>query len=95
MNSELKRSVCPYDCPDACALLVEVVDGQAVKVTGDPDHLFTKGTLCPKMVHYERTVHSPQRLTQPLLRDGAKGSGKYRPISWEEAILDKNLLLPI
>ncbi|TGE38450.1 molybdopterin oxidoreductase family protein [Desulfosporosinus fructosivorans] len=86
MNSEIKRSVCPYDCPDACGLLVEVVDGQAVKVMGDPEHPFTKGTLCPKMIHYERTVHSPQRLTQPLLRIGEKGTGQFKPISWEEAI---------
>ncbi|GAB6153946.1 molybdopterin oxidoreductase family protein [Desulfosporosinus burensis] len=86
MNSELKRSVCPYDCPDMCGLLVEVVDNQAVKVMGDPEHPFTKGTLCPKMVHYERTVHSPQRLTHPLLRIGEKGAGQYRPISWEEGI---------
>ena len=86
MISEIKRSVCPYDCPDMCGLLVEVVDGQAVKVTGDPEHPFTKGILCPKMVHYERTVHSPQRLTQPLLRIGKKGEGKYEPISWDEGI---------
>jgi len=86
MNSEIKRSVCPYDCPDACGLLVEVVDGQAVKVTGDPEHPFTKGTLCPKMLHYERTVHSPQRLTQPLLRIGEKGTDQFKPISWDEAI---------
>ena len=26
---EYKRSVCPYDCPDACSLLVEVENGQA------------------------------------------------------------------
>ncbi|TGE31166.1 molybdopterin-dependent oxidoreductase [Desulfosporosinus sp. Sb-LF] len=86
MNSEIKRSVCPYDCPDMCALLVEVVDCKAVKVMGDPEHPFTKGTLCPKMFHYERTVHSPQRLTQPLLRIGEKGTGKYKPISWDEGI---------
>ncbi len=86
MKSEIKRSVCPYDCPDACGLLVEIADGQAVKVKGDPEHPFTKGTLCPKMVHYERTVHSPQRLTQPLLRIGEKGTGQFKPISWEEAI---------
>lgn len=86
MKSEIKRSVCPYDCPDMCGLLVEVLDGRAVKVTGDPEHPFTRGALCPKMVHYERTVHSPQRLTQPLLRSGAKGTGKYRPITWDEGI---------
>ena len=86
MFSETKRSVCPYDCPDACGLLVETIKGQAVKVVGDPDHPHTKGTLCSKMVHYEKTVHSPQRLVQPLLRTGPKGTGQFTPISWDEAI---------
>lgn len=86
LANEIQRSVCPYDCPDACGLLVELFDGKAVKVTGDPDHPFTRGTLCPKMHHYERTVHSPLRLTRPLLRTGAKGSGEFCPISWKEAI---------
>lgn len=79
------RSVCPYDCPDACGLLVEVDDGRAVKVSGDPDHPFTRGFLCSKMRHYERTVHSERRLQKPLLRSGAKGSGAFVPISWDEA----------
>lgn len=86
MPGEIKRSVCPYDCPDTCGLLVEVVDGKAVKVSGDPEHPFTRGTLCPKMNHYERTVHSPLRLTTPLARTGPKGSGQFRPVSWKEAI---------
>ena len=80
------RSVCPYDCPDACGLLVHVENGKAVKVQGDPAHTFTRGTLCQKMAHYERTVHSPRRLTTPLKRTGAKGSGQFAPISWAEAI---------
>ncbi len=86
MSKEIKRSVCPYDCPDTCGLLVEVKDGKAVKVSGDPEHPFTRGTLCVKMNHYEETVHSPLRLTRALLRIGAKGSGEFRPISWKEAI---------
>ncbi len=84
--AELKRSVCPYDCPDTCGLLVEVADGKAVKVSGDPEHPFTRGTLCPKMNHYEKTVHSPLRLTHPLIRTGAKGSGDFQPLSWTEAL---------
>ncbi len=86
MAKELLRSVCPYDCPDSCGLLVEVQGGQAVKVSGDPEHPFTRGTLCPKMYRYPDTVHSPLRLAHPLLRQGLKGQGDFRPISWDEAI---------
>jgi anaerobic selenocysteine-containing dehydrogenase len=86
VTQELKRSVCPYDCPDACGMLVEVAAGKAVRVAGDPDHPHTRGSLCPKMAHYERTVHSSDRLTQPLVRTGPKGTGQFRPVSWEEAV---------
>jgi len=86
MAGDIQRSVCPYDCPDACGLLVEVLDGKAVKVAGDPEHPFTRGFLCPKMNRYQETVHSPLRLTRPLLRTGAKGMGQFRPISWSEAV---------
>ncbi len=80
------RSVCPYDCPDACGLVVEVENGVAARVTGDPSHPFTRGTLCPKMQHYERTAHSPLRLTTPLKRSGPKGAGELTAIGWEEAV---------
>jgi len=86
LAGDVQRSVCPYDCPDACGLLVETLDGKAVKVTGDPDHPFTRGFLCPKMNRYQETVHSPLRLTRPLLRTGDKGTGQFRPISWSEAV---------
>ena len=86
MATEIKRSACPYDCPDTCGLLIYTENDQVVKVMGDPEHSFTRGTLCSKMVHYERTVHSPLRITQPLLRSGSKGSGQFRSVSWDEAI---------
>ncbi len=86
MSVTVRRSVCPYDCPDTCGMLVTVENGRAVSVAGDPDHPYTRGLLCPKMNRYERTVHSPRRLTTPLLRQGAKGEGEFTPISWDEAI---------
>jgi len=86
MNQTISRSVCPYDCPDTCGLLVTVEAGYAIKVTGDPAHPVTRGLLCQKMNHYENTVHSPRRLTTPLLRSGTKGSGQFTPISWNEAV---------
>ena len=80
------RSVCPYDCPDACGLLVTVDNGRVTSVAGDPDHPFTRGLLCAKMNHYEQTVHSSRRLTMPLRRIGKKGAGDFEPISWHEAV---------
>ena len=85
MKGTVKRSVCPFDCPDACGLLLEIADDKVAAVRGDPAHPYTRGVLCPKMVHYERTIHSPLRLTRPLLRTGAKGAGEFREISWDEA----------
>jgi anaerobic selenocysteine-containing dehydrogenase len=82
----LVRSVCPYDCPDACGLLVEVEGGRAVAVRGDPDHPYSRGTLCPKMNRYQETVHSPLRLQTPLFRTGPKGAGEFRRASWDEAV---------
>ena len=86
MTVSVIRSVCPFDCPDACGLLVSVENGRATSVVGDPDHPVTRGLLCTKMNHYEQTVHSPRRLTTPLRRVGKKGAGEFEPVSWDEAI---------
>ena len=80
------RSTCPYDCPDTCGLLVDVEDGRAVAVRGDPEHPYSRGSLCPKMAHYERTVNAPGRLRTPLVRTGPKGAGAFREAAWDEAI---------
>ena len=86
MSSSIVRSVCPFDCPDTCSMLVEVENGLVRGVKGDPDHPVTRSLLCPKMNHYELTVNSSRRLKTPLVRTGAKGDGKFAPISWAEAI---------
>jgi anaerobic selenocysteine-containing dehydrogenase len=82
------RGACPHDCPDTCAMLVDVEDGRAVRVRGDPAHPVTQGFLCTKVNRYiERTYH-PERLRTPLRRVGAKGAGKFEPATWDEALDD-------
>jgi anaerobic selenocysteine-containing dehydrogenase len=85
---ELKivRAACPHDCPDTCAMLVTVEDGRAIKVSGDPDHPFTQGFLCTKVANYEQRTHSPDRVRTCLRRTGAKGEGRFEPITWNEAL---------
>lgn len=82
----LVPSTCPYDCPDACGLLAEVEEGRLVAVRGNDAHPYSRGSLCPKMVHYERTVNHPGRLTHPLVRTGAKGAAQFRRATWDEAV---------
>ena len=69
-------------------MLVTVEDGRAVRVAGDPEHPFTSGFLCAKVNRYvERTYHR-DRVLHPLKRVGAKGSGRFAPVSWDEALAD-------
>ena len=83
---QTRTSVCPYDCPDACGLTLTIEDNKLQQVQGMKVHSFTRGTLCQKMQHYERTVHHSGRLTTPLRRTGPKGSGQFIPITWDEAL---------
>lgn len=79
---------CPHDCPDTCGLVTTVQDGVAIKLQGNPAHPHTGGVLCTKVSRYlERNAH-PERLTQPLRRIGAKGEGRFEPVSWDEALDD-------
>src|SRR5215471_20250010 len=80
------HAACPHDCPDACAVLVEVKDGRAVKISGDPAHQPTAGFLCTKVTRYLERVYSPGRLLYPMRRTGQKGDGRFLRITWEEAL---------
>ncbi len=68
-------------------MLVTVdADGLATKVTGDPEHPITAGFLCGKVSNYLDRVYASDRLLHPLVRDGAKGEGRFRRASWNEAL---------
>ncbi len=55
-------------------------------MAGNPDQPVTAGFLCGKVSNYLDRVYAPDRLLHPLIRDGAKGSRRFRRASWEEAL---------
>jgi anaerobic selenocysteine-containing dehydrogenase len=80
-------SVCPHDCPSACALEVDVIDGQRIgRVRGAKDNTYTAGVICAKVARYAERIHHPDRLTQPLIRTGPKGLRQFAQISWDDAL---------
>ena len=72
------KVVCPHDCPDTCVMTVDVEDGRAVGLGGDPEHRFTQGFLCAKVNRYLERVYSPDRILHPMKRVGAEGRGPLR-----------------
>jgi anaerobic selenocysteine-containing dehydrogenase len=78
---------CPRDCPDGCSWLVDVDDqGRLSRLRGNPEHPFTRGSLCAKTNPYLQLLAQEDRLKVPMKRSGTKGSGRFEPITWEEAI---------
>jgi anaerobic selenocysteine-containing dehydrogenase len=87
VRPRLLASACPHDCPSTCALEVEVFANNVIgRVRGAEDNAYTAGVICAKVARYAERVHHPDRLTQPLRRTGAKGSGEFSPISWDDAL---------
>jgi anaerobic selenocysteine-containing dehydrogenase len=82
-----KPSVCPLDCPDTCSLAVSVADDRVLAVRGTRANPITHGAICAKVARqYPDFVHGPNRLQHPLERTGAKGEGRFRQITWEQAL---------
>ena len=88
MSGQHIFGACPHDCPDTCAVVTEVDNGRAVKFSAVREHPVTQGWLCAKVRPYLDHVYHPDRLLHPLRRAGPKGSGKWQPISWQEALAE-------
>ncbi len=77
---------CGRDCGgDACPLVADLEDGRVLRVRHNPAAgSYLRG--CPKGFALPHFHYSPQRIRTPLLRTGPRGSGQFRPISWDEAL---------
>lgn len=81
-----KTSICPLDCPDTCSLTVEVDGKRVLSVDGDRRNPVTDGYICSKVRRFPEHVHGADRLLWPAVREGARGAGDFRRVSWDEAL---------
>ena len=76
------RTTCPY-CGVGCQLWLHVKDGRIAKATGVEGAEPNWGRLCVKGRFGYDFIHSPERLTSPLIR---RDDGGFREASWDEAL---------
>ena len=69
-----------------CGILAHVESGKITKIEGDPDSPISKGYICAKGLAQIERLNHPDRLLYPMKRMGEKGEGKWKHISWDEAL---------
>ena len=78
------KSVC-LNCSTVCGIQGYVIDGKLVKVGGNPEDPNNGKSLCAKGQSGPTINNYPERLLYPLKRVGARGSGQWMRITWDEA----------
>lgn len=97
----LKPSVCTL-CSAGCGLQVRVMQGDAEverhgerglmkmglakKLEGNPQNPVNMGKLCARGHAGLQVLYHPDRITHPVKRTGARGSGEFQEISWDDAL---------
>jgi anaerobic selenocysteine-containing dehydrogenase len=86
-KTAIGHTACPHDCPSTCALDVVIgPDGRIGRVHGAADNSYTAGVICAKVARYAERLYHPDRLMHPLRRTGAKGSGSWQRLTWDDAL---------
>ncbi len=81
---EIVYSTCK-SCHGGCGVKVTKEDGVVIHIEGNP-HSMTGGTMCSKGLSSIQHIDNPYRLKYPMKQVGRKGQGKWKRISWDEAL---------
>ncbi len=73
-------------CPGGCGIIVRKIKDRVVKIEGIKGHPVNDGGICILGLAGLQLLYGPTRVKTPLKREGARGSGKWRKISWADAI---------
>src|SRR5262244_3964869 len=80
------ETACPLDCPDSCSLAVTVKHGKVIEIDGSAKNPVTKSFICAKVRKFDQVAYGPDRLMYPAVREGRKGEGKFKRVTWEHAL---------
>ncbi len=75
-----------WQCVSRDSMIGFVEDGRLVKLEGHPKSIRGQGHICARGQGGLTSVYDPDRILYPMRRTGPRGSGKWKRISWDEAI---------
>ena len=82
---QVKYTACAM-CPAECGMEMWTRDGKLSKVYGNKEVPLNDGISCAKGAAIPQLVYSPYRLKYPMIRVGERGLGKFKRVTWGEAI---------
>ncbi len=75
-----------WSCVTRDAMVGYVEDGRLVKLEGQPDSIRGLGKICAKGAAGVNQLYDPDRILYPMKRAGKRGEGKWKRITWDEAL---------
>jgi anaerobic selenocysteine-containing dehydrogenase len=85
----LVPTIC-FNCESACGLLAYVDKDtyEIRKFEGNPAHPGSRGRNCAKGPSTHNQIYDPERILHPLKRVGERGEGKWKQITWDQALTE-------
>ena len=75
-----------WECSALCGSLLTIEGGKVTRIAPNPAHPGSRGAFCVKGIRaLPEWTYQEQRLRTPLRRVGARGSGAFAPVSWDDA----------
>ena len=75
-----------WSCVTRCAAMGHVEDGRLAKMESNPESIRTLGKMCSKGQSGPNDLYFPDRILYPMVRAGKRGEGKWKRISWDNAL---------
>ena len=73
-------------CSTVCGIVGYVKEDRVIKIEGNPNDPNSRGHLCARGQAGLNHLYHPERLLFPMKRVGKRGEGKWKRISWDDAL---------
>jgi anaerobic dimethyl sulfoxide reductase subunit A len=83
-EEKIISTVCNSHCGGTCEMKVHVKNNRILRI--EPEDREGRPRMCARGHAYRQRVYAPDRILHPLKRTGERGSGRFEPVSWDEAL---------